>query len=372
MLQGSELLRLLTGLVMLALVAMLMVRTGEPDMWRWVANSDREATKAPPPSTAEAPPPGAENAASRKDAEPQGDASQPTPPATMPDEPDPEGTDRDPDESAAAANEFQVVVDGELEGNPEEQILYDRIVRWVQSQPYDALRRRARTDLMFTDFYQRPKAYRGQIVALDLNVRRVRDIGKNTDGVSLTEVWGFSSESGSRLYEAVVVDFPPDMPKGARVVEKAKFVGYFFKLQGYIAAGATMNAPREKAPLLIGRLRWEREAPAPARVDSPGSTPMIWWVLLLAVVAAVFGLQVFFSKYRRRPTTTILRSIGPDLDETMPIEAWLERPDLTGEPGNSPIGGSDLHDGVEGGREAPGGGDPANDDPNDDDRPPHG
>ncbi len=66
-----------------------------------------------------------------------------------------------------------------------------------------------------------------------MDVRRSSRRGEESRGVPLYEVWGFTSESRDRLYVAIVVDLPKGMPIGPSVYEKARFTGYFFKLQGY-------------------------------------------------------------------------------------------------------------------------------------------
>ena len=68
---------------------------------------------------------------------------------------------------------------------------YKRILQWVRHQPYALLQKRARTDLMFNDFYNNPDKHRGQLVALDLNVRRV--LKYDLEGQPVYEVWGWTT-----------------------------------------------------------------------------------------------------------------------------------------------------------------------------------
>ena len=172
---------------------------------------------------------------------------------------------------------------------------YDRIVLWVQHQSFARLRQRARADLLFTNFHDEPEKYRGQIVTLEMNVRRILDAGKTDDGIPLHEVWGSTPQSGNRLYVAMVVGLPAGMPIGPTVQEKATFAGYFLKLQGYESGLAKPGQPRETAPLLIGRLEWEPAALA----HTDNTQELKWGSLVLAVVAAVWVLQFLYFKGRR-------------------------------------------------------------------------
>ena len=222
MFRGAELPRLMTGIVMLAVLYMLYGWMRDANSWRWLAHDDGK----PAPAVKRL---GRER---RRPVEP-------LPAATGP-------TDEDPDQAATAREEFQAVTDGTLKLGPEEMEPYDRLVFWVKNQSFARLRQRAQPDLLFTNFYDEADKYRGQLVTLEMNVRRILDAGKNRDGSQLYEVWGFTTESRDRLYVAIVVDLPKGMPIGPSVHEKAMFAGYFLKLQGYQSAGAKPGTTRTR------------------------------------------------------------------------------------------------------------------------------
>jgi hypothetical protein len=122
-----------------------------------------------------------------------------------------------------------------------------------------------------------------------LNVRQVLAYDAPPNKVGVTKVYeirGWSAESKAWLYFALAAELPPDMPVGADVYERATFVGYFYKLQGYHEAGAS---PRDKplpAPLLIGRIVWH-----PSELRQMRSQPTDWtWAWWIGGVAIVFGL----------------------------------------------------------------------------------
>jgi hypothetical protein len=301
MFRGAELPRLATGLVMLAVLYQLIVWSLNEDTWRWWVS---DGPKAAPAARQQAGPPAHRPPAS-------------LPPATGP-------TDEDPDQAETAREEFQAVTDGSLTLGPEEMEPYDRLVEWVKNQSYARLYARAKKGLRYTDLHDDVEKHRGDLVALNVQIQLANDAGKNRFGVPLHDAWAVTDESVGRFYALIVVDFPPGIPLGQFIREKAKFVGYFLKLQGYEPGSAKPGQAPEKAPLLIGRLEWE----PPAAVAEPPSNNTHQWIIglcLLALIGAVVVLHWGYSKWLRpRPAA---RPMVPDAasGEVIPIEAWLER-----------------------------------------------
>ncbi len=292
------LLRLASGIGMLVLIALLIVRIGEPGMWRWLAGG-----AGPPPAKRQTVPP-------------------PISPATGP-------TDEDPDQAEMAREEFQALTDGSLELRREEMEPYYRLVFWVKDQSYERLRRRAQKGLIYTNFYDSPDKYRGKLAALDLDVRQVLDAGKGRDGTQLYELRGFTANSWGRPYFLIVIDLPKGMPVGPSVHDQVKFAGYFLKLQGYIPAEAKPGAPIEMAPLLIGRIEWKPPVAAPVEE----SREWIWWVAGLAVVGVVLAVRFLYWKLKpRRPAP--VKTVSPG-GEALSIESWLDNPNLNIDEGKS-------------------------------------
>ena len=90
--------------------------------------------------------------------------------------PQPTGpTDEDEEEAEAAKEEFQVLSDGTLTLGPEEMVPYNRLVSWVKSQSFARLWARAKKNLAYTYLYDDPPRRRGDLVALDVEIRLVRE-----------------------------------------------------------------------------------------------------------------------------------------------------------------------------------------------------
>jgi hypothetical protein len=327
--RGAELARLITGLVMLVVLYMLIMRARDANTWRWLARDDGRPTAATAPAEPEKKPAEPEKQpieSGKKRIEPIKKPTEPGKkpvPAPAPQAPAVTGpTDQDPEEAETAREEFQALTDGTLKLGPEEMEPYDRLVEWVKNQSFAQLSARAKKGLRYSNLYDDPDRHRGELVALDVEIRLASDAGKNRYGVPLYEAWGATNESRGRLYALIIEDYPKGMPAGDSICEKARFVGYFLKLQGYEPATAKPGQKPEKAPLLIGRVQWEPVV-AP-RVDT--TREWLWGLPLLAMVLAVFVFQwAYFKWFRRRPAVRPVTSRAADGD-ILPIESWLDRP----------------------------------------------
>lgn len=318
MFRGGELPRIMGGILMLFILYMLYGWMRDVNTWRCLAK-DEETVAANPSGTEPSEPP------------------TPLPEATGP-------TDEDQDQVEEATNEFQVLVDGGLSLQREEMEAYDRLVEWVKNQSFDRLYRRGKKDLWYSDLCSTPDRYRGAIVALNLEVRRAKSVDENRYGVPLHEAWALTDESRGRLYDIVVIDYPKEMPVGFKVYAKAKFAGYFLKLQGYESGGAKPGQAPDKAPLLIGRLKWE-----PMAVAAPPTNPeqeWMWGLALLAVIGAVFGARFVYYKWIRKKPEIRAENVPAATGEVIPIDTWLERSAFNADiGGNSDDGEDDYDDG---------------------------
>lgn len=291
---GSQRARLVSLLGLLVLVVLVIRQTSNPANFGWLDDEPVAAEEA----VAQAPDPAPSNESSEQ-------ASGPT--------------DQDAEELDAAREEFQALSDRTLFLQPEEMPAYNRLVRWARNQSFAAMWKRAKKNPLLNDFIQSPDRFRGQLVALDLNVRRVLKYEEDAQGnrleEKLYEVWGFTTESKAWLYEVVAVDVPKGMPIGPNVTERARVVGYFYKLQAYHQANAKPNEAPLFAPLLIGRVDWVRPKPMPlARTD---------W-MMIGALGALFGVIVIGAVawtvfFRRRAVP------DPALRPTTSPDAWLDQ-----------------------------------------------
>jgi hypothetical protein len=324
---GNEWLRLATMIVMLGVIFLMIERSRDPNTWTWLA------ADTPTGDVQNSPP------AEKNGLDDNNDTNKPN--STKSPHPNPlpkgEGTssidsmsettkpasdlglggpsDQDPQEAEAVKEEFQAVSDGTLSIQREEMAAYHRLLKWTENQPLAEMLKRAKKDSVLTQFYQSPDKYRGQLFTLELNVRRILKYSDN--GIALYEVWGWTSESRTWLYVGVVIDLPKGMPIGPDVYENATLVGYFFKMQGYLEAGAKPHAAPLQAPLFVGRLIW-RPTEKPQAQHADGFWGLFLLIAFLAFITFRWGL-LLWDRIRRSPAVPA----GPAKSNSKAVEDWL-------------------------------------------------
>lgn len=243
-------------------------------------------------------------------------------------------TDEDPDEAAAAEEDFQYIEDGTLSTLRWETPAYQRILRWVVDQPYARLAARSNlTKIVRSQIVAAADDDRGKLFQFDLHVRRVIKYDGYTSfhddneeplaPVQLYEIWGNTDESPTRLYQLVVYDPPAGMPIGPDVREDVRFAGYFFKLQGYIPGKKLPDGQPdvEIAPTFIGRVLWIQRAPTVWFKQSD----ILWLAavcggFLIALVGWLAWLLMRQSRPMIAPVTAHLL-----VPRSASIDEWLDR-----------------------------------------------
>jgi hypothetical protein len=376
--RGAEFMRLMTMVVMLFVLGMMIVRARDPDTWKWLvskpghpdqavgqgSDADRPSQEKVPPKS----PPAGTSAASidksvakaPKGAANEPEASQPMapaeksavkeglvalpaqsvssssttaappapkiPPATGP-------TDEDEFEADAAIQDFDFVADNSLALHQEDYPAYKRITRWVVNQPYERLAARAAAkNPTWGAFVTNPQDFRepGKVYSFVVHLRMALkfdtklDIDDDDDPhepVTLYEMWGNTDESPSRLSYFLVYDPPAGLPLGKDLREDVRFVGYFFRVQGYEPAKAKLDSKMQLAPTFIGRIAWK--ARGAGSIVQASELP---WLFVLAGGAAVilamwFGYLLLGRKSRN--VAYLARDLPPPPEMT--VENWLDR-----------------------------------------------
>src|SRR4029078_11754522 len=132
-----------------------------------------------------------------------------------------------------------------------------------------------------------PNVLRGAAVQVDLHICRIAEhpAPDNSLGIErLYEVWGWSDDSRGCLYVPFPPGFPTGLAVGESVSQRATLLGYFYKIQGYLAAGTASQTAPSAAPLIIGQMIAEV---APTPVLAKSSELWIGGASLLLVVSFV-------------------------------------------------------------------------------------
>lgn len=299
MFHGRELARLLTMIAMLAVLWMLIGRAKDPQTWSWLADDQSPVAQGVPPAAA----------VPAKEVVVAGPS------------------DTISDEAQAAESDFEAVADRKPLA-ADEMPAYWRLMNWSRAQTFDELRGRAQRNVLYTQVWEQPDEFRGELIELRLHLRRAlaHRAPENPAGVEqVYEAWGATDDSQSFPYLVVFSEIPDGMPLGAEINEEATFVGYFLKLMAYQA----FDQPRA-APLLVGRLRWH----APQHRGVAGSGDDYFWTtfgvgaLVLTGAVAMWWLRGSLGNSRRATPLTA--------QKTADAERWLdemERSPLTNEQG---------------------------------------
>jgi hypothetical protein len=179
---------------------------------------------------------------------------------------------------------------------------YWRCMRWALAQPFTELEQRAHTDVAFTRLWERPDEFRGELVRLDLHIRRVMEYPAEENSANVDkvyEVWGATSESRTFPYVVVCPELPPGIRVSTELRQRGVFVGYLLKTLAFTAA----DNKRHASPLLIGRLHAAAPQAAPARPAGP-TWPWLVGGALLIVIGVFAWRRLATVKPRPRPLTS--------------------------------------------------------------------
>ena len=212
---------------------------------------------------------------------------------------------------------LSLAVDNSLRMSKSEMPAYWELIRKTTRASFQKLRESANTKIKFNDLYGNPAQHRGELVALDMVVRRVTRydvVPENTAGANgVYEIWGSTDQSHAWLYVFITEALPEGFNEESILKKRMQFAGYFLKLLAYQPGNASPNANPLLAPMLIGRVDAVQQT-TPISTNSPP-----WWTTwglssLIILTAAFLTLRVFLSGGRSIKTVDAPRSVGKEFD----------------------------------------------------------
>lgn len=260
---------------------------------------------------------------------PQATAQEAGSPEATPTDPAPAPSDAEapaPDADASKLKELlSLVQDNTLSVHRRENPAYYLLMKQVIDRTPEELRNEVTLNPRFNDLYKKPSDYRGQLVHVKLNARRVLPVNitaRNAAGVTrLYEIWGWTEEAKAWMYCCVVHELPEGFPEEGDIAKRIELTGYFFKMQAYQPGNAAPNARNLVAPLVIGRI--VDAGPVQAKQsESLGNWPMFLIVgfgiiVMFRVMLHLRGIgraTTVRRNYRRRS----LEPVDPDaLDDAI-------------------------------------------------------
>lgn len=236
------------------------------------------------------------------------------------------------EEWEAAGLEFEALTDSTLRCSAEEMPAYWRLLKWSVQQPDGGSERNRFSRVAFNELVNRPNRHRGAPVQVDLHICRIVSYAAPDNGLGierLYEVWGWSDDSRGSLYVAITPELPPGMQTGEKVSERGTLLGYFYKVQGYLAAGSAPQACPSAAPLMIGRLeRWTGPATVVAKTNE--LWPAAGGLLLAASFVWLLSHRPLFRSRHRESVAQLASNATAKLETWLDLEGRLE-PQLQGE-----------------------------------------
>jgi len=180
----------------------------------------------------------------------------------------------------------------------------------------------ARADATYTTLMTAPEQFRGSLVTVEGEVKRLIQIsaGENRYGIDeLYEAWLFSADSGENPYRLLCTALPTEIPQGAEIQTRVRVraTGYFFKRQGYAARHGLHSAP----VLLADTLHWLQ--PLGSREKAVVSNPLfilLFVVMGAAVCVAVWRVARHDRMFRRKHLKPIAAATIPSREEFDAIE----------------------------------------------------
>ena len=297
---------MLTLVGLMVIVVILINVAANPNNWHWL-------TGAPPPKPkpkvelAQVRPPEKRAPANEGDEEPLRPDAVRILPNEEPGPPAEEGhaIRRDvPGDELALPPELLATIRDDVVGVPlaETDAFYIALSK-ARTISEEVLEKHALHGQTYTQLFSEPEQYRGKLISIEGDVRRLvkKDAGTNGEGIDFVyEGWLFNNDSGNQPYVFFCTDLPPGLAEiapGQKVHEHIRVTGYYFKRYQYASAGGLNSAPM----LLSHTVKWIPTKSAASKPIAPARIPFILGGLALigtVLGGAVWGLIAWGSRTR--------------------------------------------------------------------------
>ncbi|MBX3438972.1 MAG: hypothetical protein KF861_15885, partial [Planctomycetaceae bacterium] len=189
-----------------------------------------------------------------------------------------------------------------------EAAAYHEMLSRIDRLPEAAAANRARSDVAFTVLMQAPQEYRGELLSVEGDLRRLTPLAANDESGfdTLYEGWLFTRDSGTNPYRIVLTQVPDGVPIGETIdpPTPVRVVGYFFKRYGYASQGG-----QHVAPLLLAKTL--HPLPRPVTLPTDGdSLKTAMGAFVAVVIAGIVALGAWFFLSDRRFRSSRLQRLA--------------------------------------------------------------
>lgn len=206
--------------------------------------------------------------------------------------------DSDSSDVEIPAEVMEPIEDNTVGLRRKELAAYRLMLSRIDTLPSEIIVEAGRDDVAFTVLMLQSESYRGQLISVRGDLRRLTAFPAPQDSEfeTLYEGWLFTRDSGKNPYRVLFTQLPADVPLGESLDPPVpvEVTGYFFKRYGYASQGG-----QHVAPLLLAK---RPEVITPRQVvpvdRSELRNMMLAAVGLVAVV--VLGLVIWFVRSDRR------------------------------------------------------------------------
>jgi hypothetical protein len=202
------------------------------------------------------------------------------------------------------------------EENLFESQAYNYILVQANRLSPSAFARSARRDVTFAHLFEEPGVYRGQVIHIEGQLRRLRKfnaprLAANEGVKTIYEAWIFDAVHTRNAYCVILTELPPGLKPAERMDRYVAFDGYFFKRYRYEAGDGWRDAP-----LLIGRtLTLQHAPPLP---ESDWSLYKMFLPVFLSSLSAMVVLGVVLTWWFRRGDRRVRASLARATPPTFP------------------------------------------------------
>lgn len=201
-----------------------------------------------------------------------------------------------------------------------EKPAYDAILAKVCNTPLAELEPLARRDVPFAVLMLEADRFRGELLAIEGDVRRLNRLSAPDDEPTAGEAfeaWLFTADSGINPYRVVLTSLPDDASLGDVLNPpiRARVTGYFFKRYSYATANHFHTAPLLLAKTLTPLAR--SKSPATPPTKNSRSLTLLAIGVLMAFLIVGLAVEMIARRRGRRPEDS--QDLPPDF-------SWLKRP----------------------------------------------
>jgi hypothetical protein len=204
-----------------------------------------------------------------------------------------------------------------------EKSAYELFLAQARDVPHAELERAARKDVSFAVLMLNAEHYRGELLTVTGEVRRLRQLPAEPNSPETYEAWLFTPDSGRHPYRIIFTSRPEGVALADQLNPplRASATGYFFKRYSYATANSFHTAPLLLAKTLIPL----SQSAGKTANGGPNRSRMLT-IAAIGVVAFVCLVWLTIEAGNRRPRHKPSNSVSEDHTSELPDFSAIGQP----------------------------------------------